>query len=88
MPSSYIDAFLLVALKPGASPTDYARDLGTIQPIASRILLELGNHPRARDHELALVDRVQSPTSLVKQEYFLSPKGYRLMNELINTFKE
>jgi hypothetical protein len=42
IPSSYMDAFLSVALKPGGGPTDYARDLGTSQPLASRVLLEIG----------------------------------------------
>jgi len=85
MPSSYIRAFLAVCLKPGAGPTDYAKDMGTIQPIMSRLLLEIGKKARERDEGLGLVDRQASPESLRNQEYYLTPKGRHLLSQILNT---
>jgi hypothetical protein len=51
-------AFLTVARHPGLGPTGYAKLLGTIQPIMSRILLEIGRKARAREEGLGLVDNV------------------------------
>lgn len=82
MPSSYIDAFLCVVLEPGKGPSDYAIDMNTIQPIASRVLLEIGTKARLRDEGLHLVDRQLSDTSLRNHELFLTPKGRQLMNQL------
>lgn len=84
MPSSYIDAFLTVALKPGLGPTEYARELHTLQPIASRILMEIGNYARERENALGLVDRQLSSTSAAKHEYFLTPDGRRLMAQVVD----
>ena len=82
MPSSYMEAFLAVALKPGYGPTEYAKDLRTIQPIMSRILLELGEHPRAGLRGLGLVDRRMSSESLRNQEYYLTSKGRALLHRI------
>lgn len=83
MTASYMSGFLAVARNPGCGPTEYAKMLGTIQPIASRILLELGSHSRNEGKEgLGLVDRVVSPTSLRNQQYFLTPKGRKLLHEI------
>ncbi len=87
IPSSYMDAFLLVAITPGLGPTEYARGLGTSQPVASRILLELGTHARERDTQLDLVDRRPSALSLARQEYFLTAKGNVVLNQIIKTLK-
>lgn len=88
MPTSYVDAFLSVCLEPGKGPTDYAQDMGTIQPIASRVLLEIGGKARLREESLELVDRQVSDASLRNQEYFLTPKGRQLMNQLLKIWKE
>jgi DNA-binding MarR family transcriptional regulator len=82
MPSSYMEAFLVVALKPGYGPTEYAKELGTIQPIASRILLEIGAQPRGGTEGLGLVDRRVSDESLRNQEYYLTPKGKELLRKI------
>ena len=82
MPSSYLAAFLAVALKPGYGPTEYAKELGTIQPIASRILLEIGAQPRGGMQGLGLVDRRASAESLRNQEYYLTPKGRALLRKI------
>lgn len=82
MPTSYVDAFLSVVLEPGKGPSDYAEDMGTIQPIASRVLLEIGTKARLRDEGLHLVDRQLSDTSLRNHELFLTPKGRQLMKQI------
>lgn len=82
MPASYIAAFLAVALEPSKGPTHYAKSLGTIQPIASRLLLEIGPKARHKDEPLGLVDKDVSAHSLRDHEYFLTHKGKQLMGEL------
>jgi DNA-binding MarR family transcriptional regulator len=83
MTSSYMAAFLAVARNPGQGPTEYAKVCGTIQPIMSRILLELGEHARQRSAGLGLVDRVPDPGNLRQQRYFLTNKGRVVYRELM-----
>lgn len=86
MPSSYIAAFLAVAIKPGFGPSQYAKDLGTIQPIASRLLLEIG--PKAREREgpgMGLVTSKVNPESRREVEYTLTPKGMQLARQISRT---
>lgn len=74
-------AFLAVAITPGFGPTEYAKALGTIQPIASRWLLDLGS--AGREHEgLGLVERKPDPENLRQVKYSLSPKGKVLARKL------
>jgi hypothetical protein len=87
IPSSYIDAFLAVALDPGKGPTAYAKAMNTIQPIASRALLEIGPKARQKEESLGLVDRQVSALSLRDQEYFLTPKGRKLLRDLLNVME-
>lgn len=87
IPASYIAAFLAVALEPGKGPTHYAQQLGTVQPIMSRLLLEIGQKSRHRDEPLGLVDREVSAHSLRDQEYFLTHKGKAMMNDLLEIIK-
>lgn len=83
MPSSYIDAFLSVALEPGKGPTGYAQMMNTIQPVASRVLLEVGPKARQKEEPLGLVDRQTNPENWREQEYFLTPKGRKLMRDIL-----
>lgn len=83
IPASYIAAFLAVAMEPSKGPTHYANVLGTIQPIASRMLLEIGPKARHKDEPLGLVDKDVSAHSLRDHEYFLTFKGKALMQEII-----
>lgn len=87
IPASYIAAFLAVALEPGKGPTHYAKSLNTVQPIASRLLLEIGQKSRHKDEPLGLVDREVSPHSLREQEYFLTHKGKAMMNNLLEIIR-
>lgn len=88
IPSSYMEAFTAVAAEPGKGPTGYAEDMATIQPIASRILLEIGPKARQRPSALELVDRQQKPDNWREQEYFLTPKGRKLMKDIIRIMGE
>lgn len=83
MPSSYIAAFLAVASKPGLGVTEYAKDLGTIQPIMSRILLEIGRKSRLRKEGLGLVDVSPDPQDLRINRHFLTPKGRTLLASML-----
>jgi DNA-binding MarR family transcriptional regulator len=83
MPSSYVAAFLAVALKPGQPVSEYARDIGTIQPIMSRILLEIGQKSRQRDNPLALVDSAPDPNDLRVSRYHLTAKGRTLLQQVL-----
>lgn len=84
IPSSYVAAFMAVAMKPGQGPTEYAKMLGTIQPIASRVLLEIGIKAREREKALGLVDRVADPNNLRQQMYYLTPKGKALFRQVMD----
>lgn len=78
LPATYIDAFLAVALNPGHGPTEYARMVGTSQPIMSRTLLEIGEQARLRDEPLHLVVSRRHPESRRQIQYYLTAKGYAL----------
>lgn len=83
MPTSYIAAFLAVAIRPGQGPTEHAKTLGTIQPIASRLLLEIGPQARERDEGgMELVVRQISFESRRQTEYTLSPKGLKIARQI------
>lgn len=86
MPTSYCDAFLKVAVEPGFGPTHYAKKLGVIQAIASRLLLRIGKVASGLEQKrgLGLVDRQPSPTSLRSQEYYLTPEGMKLLRNLLS----
>jgi len=82
MTSGYIAAFLAVARHPGQGPTDYAKMLGTIQPIMSRTLLEIGKKARTRQEGLGLVDSEANPDDLRLNRYFLTSKGRMLYKDI------
>lgn len=82
-PSSYIAAFLLVALKPGKGGTDYARELGLAQAVTSRLLLEIGPKTRNGDEGLGLVDSSPDGKDLRIRRLFLTPKGKALLRRIM-----
>ncbi len=82
IPTSYVDMFLAVALRPGLGPSEYASMVGTIQPMASRTLMEIGGHSRVRDTPLHLVSSQPHPESRRQVQYLLTPKGYALAHRV------
>jgi DNA-binding MarR family transcriptional regulator len=88
MPSSYIAAFLQVAMKPGEGPTDYAKYLGTIQPVMSRTLSEIGVKARERDEPLFWVDREEDRENMRKKRFFLTAKGQALLRRILKILDE
>jgi hypothetical protein len=82
IPASYLAAFLMVAIDPNKGPTHYAQSMGTIQPVASRLLLEIGASARHKDQSLGLVDCRISATSLRDKEYYLTDKGLSLAKKI------
>jgi len=85
-PASYMAAFLLVALKPGGGPTDYAPHLGTIPPIASRMFLEIGDKARAGGPGYGLITRKHDMDDLRATNYMLTPKGKLFLRRLLDNF--
>lgn len=84
MPTAYAAAFLAVALKPGQGVSYYANQLGMLGPVASRILLEIGQKTRKEDQEsLQLVDTVTHPDDLRAKMFFLTAKGERLLRTIL-----
>jgi len=83
MTAGYIAAFMAVARHPGQGPTDYARMLGTVQPVMSRTLLEIGKKARQREEGLGLVDSESDPGDLRQSRYFLTTKGKLLYKEIM-----
>jgi DNA-binding MarR family transcriptional regulator len=83
LPASYAQALLAVAMKPGHGSGTYAKDLGVIQPVASRTLLEIGKKTRGGGPGLGLVDSQQDPVDLRQQRYFLTPKGRKLIDKVL-----
>jgi|SRR5215211_860635 DNA-binding MarR family transcriptional regulator len=84
MTSSYITAFLAVARFPGEGPTFYASKLGATQPVASRVLQEIGTNPRVKGKGLELVDSEIDPANRRQHRYFLTQRGRGLLRDVIN----
>lgn len=82
---SYAEAFLAVAEKPGHGPTEYAKSLGSVQPVVSRLLHELGSRSRRKERTegLGLVEWNIHPESLRNKQYFLTPKGESLKEKVV-----
>jgi DNA-binding MarR family transcriptional regulator len=82
---SHVRALLQVALDPGVGPAEYARKLGTLQPVASRLLLDISTETSQGKTGLGLVDRDTDPMSLRNRRTFLTPKGRQVVNSVSGT---
>jgi DNA-binding MarR family transcriptional regulator len=79
-------AFLAVAITPGYGPTEYAKALGTVQPVASRWMLDLGAN--GREHEgLGLLERRVDPENLRQIQYTLTPEGDELARRIAEAIR-
>lgn len=88
IPASYISSFLVVATKPGSGPTEYAKDLGVIQPTVSRMLNEIGVKAREREEPLKWVDRVEDPLNARQKKFFMTSKGQALLKRVLDIMDE
>ena len=82
LPASYAQAFLAVAMKPGQPSGAYAKAIGMIQPVASRILLEIGKKTRTGGPGLELVESVEDLQDLRIKRYYLTAKGRKLIKDI------
>lgn len=83
MPSSYMRAFVAVAKNPGFGSSVYAKDIGTVQAVASRILLELGQKSRGGGQGYDLLDSDNDPIDFRLKRTFLTPNGRSLWRKLM-----
>lgn len=81
-PASYMAAFLMVAIKPGLGTSEYARRLGMLQPVASRILLEIGQKARTGEPGLGWIDGVSDLQDMRTKRMFVTPKGRAVLRKL------
>ena len=82
IPSSYVAAFLTVACDPGNGTVHYAKALGMLQPVASRVLLEIGQKTRTGQPGLGLVAAEYDLHDLRLKRYYLTPKGHQLVSRV------
>jgi hypothetical protein len=81
--SSYIDTFMAVARRPGLTVAEYSELVGHIQPVTSRMLLDLGPRTREGKEGLLLIRQVRSKTDLRMVTYTIAPKGARLLMRIL-----
>ncbi len=82
IPSSYIAAFLAVAMDPGHGTAHYSKSLGMLQPVGSRVLLEIGQKTRTGGPGLGLVAAEYDKDDLRLKRYFLTAKGRGLLSKI------
>ncbi len=85
MPVSQVCALLRVAIEEGESVSYYTRKANASQSVMSRHLLDLGDALRNNEPGMELLTRRLSPLSARETQYFLSPKGKRMLNVILNT---
>ena len=81
MSGNLVECLLLVTLKPGGGPTDYAKDLEVTSGQVSRWMLELGERARDGGDGHGLIQRLGGSTDLREVHYTLTPKGKAMMKK-------
>lgn len=82
-PMSYGVAFLMVAARPGETVSFYAEQLGLVQAVTSRLMLEIGQKSRHVGREpLGWIDNVPDPEDLRARKVFLTPKGRQVLRKI------
>jgi DNA-binding MarR family transcriptional regulator len=81
-PASYIEAFYLVAMEQGLSVEEYAARAERSISTMSRHLLDIGDRNRKMKPGLGLVTARANPLNRRRREYFLTPRGRALLNQL------
>jgi DNA-binding MarR family transcriptional regulator len=75
-------------MKPGDGPTEYAKAMGSIQPVLSRSLSEIGVKARERDQPFYWVDREEDPENLRRKRFYLTTKGQSLLKRVLTIMEE
>lgn len=87
MPLQYAVTLLMVARDEGKSVTEYARKLGVSNSVMSRHLLDIGERNRHMTEGFGLVTYRQNPINTREHEYYLTPKGYAMVQRIIRAHK-
>lgn len=83
MPVHLVEALLRVALDEGKSVKAYAEDSAVSTSVMSRHLLDLGSEFRNGDAGMGLIMKKVSGHSLREHEVYLTPKGRKTVNEVL-----
>jgi DNA-binding MarR family transcriptional regulator len=83
IPLAMAEAFLLVALNEGKSLRELCAIAGQPQSTMNRHLLDLGDRNRRMEPGLGLVEWRLHPRELRRKQYLLSPKGRKLLQEIL-----
>lgn len=83
MPLQYVVTLLAVARDEGKSVGEYARKLGISPSVMSRHLLDIGERNRHMEDGFGLVTFRPNPRNLREHEYYLTPKGYQLVQQIV-----
>jgi DNA-binding MarR family transcriptional regulator len=75
-------AFFSVASKQGLSVQEYADHLEISKSTMSRLLLDLGDRNRKGQRGVRLITSRPNPLNRRKLEYWLTPKGHALFEQL------
>jgi DNA-binding MarR family transcriptional regulator len=82
MPASIIEAFISVALYEGRTAAEHSRLLGVNPQTVHRQLQDLSDQNRFRKDGYDLVKTEPDPNDRRLRHYFLTPKGWRLVDLL------
>jgi DNA-binding MarR family transcriptional regulator len=84
MPARAIQAFLIVADKPGLSVGEYARIARCSPTTMSRNLLDLGERDRVGNEGHGLVEGRDNLANLREKVYRLTPNGEQFLTRIVN----
>jgi DNA-binding MarR family transcriptional regulator len=81
-PAGYLEAFYLVVIEEGLSVEEYDARAGRSISTMSRHLLDIGDRNRKMKPGLGLVTARANPLNRRRREYFLTPRGLALLEQL------
>lgn len=87
MPLQLAYTFILCAAYEGNSVGDIARRVGFAMSTTSRHILDLGDFNRKKEPGYGLVETRTDPRELRRKTVHLTPKGKKLLNQIISTMR-
>jgi DNA-binding MarR family transcriptional regulator len=87
MPIQVATTFLIVAMNEGSSLVDIQKYSGFRQSTISRHLMDLGARNRKREPGFGLIEVRPDSVDLRRNEYYLTPKGKSLINQLVDILR-